>query len=132
MQTALFEPIEVSTVRRELQELGEQKDIRYFSGAPRSILNGPGATGMGFWSINHMSGVRSGARTAMPGMRIAIPWSAWQTPRRLTASAHCRRMTCQHGLPSSGASWSSGKGRPCCVARLLVEIPFAHSRGNAL
>lgn len=60
MQTALFEPVEVGTVRKELQELGEQKDIRYFSAAPRSILNGPSATGMGFWSINPYVGCAFG------------------------------------------------------------------------
>lgn len=60
MQTALFEPVEVATARKELQELGEQKDIRYFSAAPRSILNGPGATGMGFWSINPYVGCAFG------------------------------------------------------------------------
>jgi DNA repair photolyase len=37
---------------RRLPLLGEQKDIRYFGATPRSVLNGPAATGMDFWSIN--------------------------------------------------------------------------------
>jgi DNA repair photolyase len=37
---------------RRLPLLGEQKDIRYFGATPRSVLNGPSATGMDFWSIN--------------------------------------------------------------------------------
>jgi DNA repair photolyase len=39
-----------------LARLGEQKDIRYYASAPRSILNSPTATGMGFWSINPFVG----------------------------------------------------------------------------
>jgi DNA repair photolyase len=40
--------------------LGEQKDIRYYAGAPRAILNGPATTGMGFWSINPYVGCAFG------------------------------------------------------------------------
>ena len=60
MQTALFEPTKGDTVRSELPQLGEQKDIRYFSAVARSILNGPTATGMGFWSINPYVGCAFG------------------------------------------------------------------------
>lgn len=60
MQTALFEPREETTVRSSLPQLGEQKDIRYFAAASRSILNGPTATGMGFWSINPYVGCAFG------------------------------------------------------------------------
>lgn len=44
----------------ELSLLGEQKDIRYYAGHPRSILNGPASTGMGFWSINPYVGCAFG------------------------------------------------------------------------
>ena len=40
--------------------LGEQKDIRYYAAKPRSILNRPAATGMGFWSINPYVGCAFG------------------------------------------------------------------------
>jgi hypothetical protein len=40
--------------------LGEQKDIRYYASHPRSILNGPATTGMGFWSINPYVGCAFG------------------------------------------------------------------------
>ncbi|MEO6527998.1 MAG: radical SAM protein [Gemmatimonadaceae bacterium] len=40
--------------------LGEQKDIRYFGTDPRSVLNGPATTGMGFWSINPYVGCAFG------------------------------------------------------------------------
>src|SRR4051812_50032927 len=43
-----------------LELLGEQKDIRYYAGHPRSILNGPATTGMGFWSINPYVGCAFG------------------------------------------------------------------------
>ncbi|CAN5915736.1 hypothetical protein BH11GEM1_BH11GEM1_01000 [soil metagenome] len=60
MQTALFEPVGEPTGRRSLPQLGEQKDIRYFQAASRSILNGPTATGMGYWSINPYVGCAFG------------------------------------------------------------------------
>lgn len=59
MQTALFQPAG-PIVPSVLPQLGEQKDIRYFSAASRSILNGPAATGMGFWSINPYVGCAFG------------------------------------------------------------------------
>lgn len=40
--------------------VGEQKDIRYFGTDPRSLLNSPAATGMGFWSINPYVGCAFG------------------------------------------------------------------------
>jgi DNA repair photolyase len=40
--------------------LGEQKDISYFGTDPRSVLNGPATTGMGFWSINPYVGCAFG------------------------------------------------------------------------
>ncbi|MDB4881567.1 MAG: Radical domain protein [Gemmatimonadetes bacterium] len=40
--------------------IGEQKDIRYFGTDPRSVLNGPATTGMGFWSINPYVGCAFG------------------------------------------------------------------------
>jgi len=40
--------------------LGEQKDIRYYAAASRSVLNGPSATGMDFWSINPYVGCAFG------------------------------------------------------------------------
>ena len=42
--------------------VGEQKDIRYFAATSRSILNGPVATGMGFWSINPYVGCAFGCQ----------------------------------------------------------------------
>lgn len=40
--------------------IGEQSDIRYFGTDPRSVLNGPATTGMGFWSINPYVGCAFG------------------------------------------------------------------------
>lgn len=40
--------------------IGEQKDISYFGTNPRSVLNGPATTGMGFWSINPYVGCAFG------------------------------------------------------------------------
>lgn len=45
---------------RTLPVLDEQKDIRYFAATARSVLNGPKATGMGFWSINPYVGCAFG------------------------------------------------------------------------
>jgi DNA repair photolyase len=49
-----------SGTRGGLALLGEQKDIRYYASHPRSILNGPATTGMGFWSINPYVGCAFG------------------------------------------------------------------------
>jgi DNA repair photolyase len=57
-QTALFDDVDRGP--RSLPLLGEQKDIRYFATAPRSVINGPAATGMGFWSINPYVGCAFG------------------------------------------------------------------------
>lgn len=40
--------------------LGEQTDIRYYAASPRSLMNNPKATGMGFWSINPYIGCAIG------------------------------------------------------------------------
>jgi len=40
--------------------IGEQKDISYFGTDPRSVLNSPATTGMGFWSINPYVGCAFG------------------------------------------------------------------------
>jgi DNA repair photolyase len=45
---------------RQLPVIGEQKDIRYYSSPAKSVLNGPEATGMGFWSINPYIGCAFG------------------------------------------------------------------------
>lgn len=57
-QPGLFE--QTDATRRALPVLGEQKDIRYLGAPARSILNGPAATGMGFWSINPYVGCAFG------------------------------------------------------------------------
>jgi DNA repair photolyase len=46
--------------RRVVPLVGEQKDIRYYAATPRSVLNSPKATGMGFWSINPYVGCAFG------------------------------------------------------------------------
>ena len=43
-----------------LPTLGEQKDIRYHAARTRGVLNGPEATGMGYWSINPYVGCSFG------------------------------------------------------------------------
>jgi DNA repair photolyase len=45
---------------RRLPLLDVQKDIRYYAAVPRSVLNGPAATGMDFWSINPYVGCAFG------------------------------------------------------------------------
>lgn len=57
LQTALFDD---PPGRRLLPVLGEQKDIRYFATTPSSVINGPAATGMSFWSINPYVGCAFG------------------------------------------------------------------------
>lgn len=56
-QTGLFvEP----RAARALPTLDVQADVRYHAAAARSVLNGPSATGMGFWSINPFVGCAFG------------------------------------------------------------------------
>jgi DNA repair photolyase len=55
----LFDPHALSG-QRTLLQVGEQKDIRYFAARSRSVLNGPKATGMGFWSLNPYVGCAFG------------------------------------------------------------------------
>jgi len=43
-----------------LPTIGEQKDIRYHASRARGLLNGPAATGMGYWSINPYVGCSFG------------------------------------------------------------------------
>ena len=57
-QPALFD--DAPRAPRSLPLLGEQKDIRYFEVSPGTVLNGPAATGMGFWSINPYVGCAFG------------------------------------------------------------------------
>src|SRR5688500_11582408 len=45
---------------RALPTLDVQADVRYHAAAARSVLNGPAATGMGFWSINPYVGCAFG------------------------------------------------------------------------
>ena len=40
--------------------VGEQNDIRYYAASPRRLMNGPKATGMGYWSINPYVGCALG------------------------------------------------------------------------
>jgi len=56
VQFALFEQSD----SRQLPLLDVQKDIRYYAAASRSVLNGPAATGMDFWSINPYVGCAFG------------------------------------------------------------------------
>ncbi|MEP6733549.1 MAG: radical SAM protein [bacterium] len=59
-QTALFPEPERTGNARVLPVVSEQKDIRYFAATPRSVMNNPKATGMGFWSINPYVGCAFG------------------------------------------------------------------------
>jgi DNA repair photolyase len=77
LQTALFEDL---PARQPLPVLGDQKDIRYFATTPASVINGPAATGMDFWSINPFVGCAFGcaycyARYAhrYAAERLAVP-----------------------------------------------------------
>ena len=45
---------------RLLPIIGQQKDIRYYSSFAKNVLNGPGTTGMGFWSVNPYVGCAFG------------------------------------------------------------------------
>ncbi len=56
-QQVLF-PGHVSS--RSLPTIGEQKDITYHGTRAKSVLNGPEATGMGYWSINPYVGCAFG------------------------------------------------------------------------
>ena len=59
-QPALFEADDAARSRRGVPLVGEQNDIRYYAASPRSIMNGPKATGMGYWSINPYVGCALG------------------------------------------------------------------------
>jgi DNA repair photolyase len=59
-QPTLFARADVVRSRRTVPLVGEQNDIRYYAASPRSIMNGPKATGMGFWSINPYIGCALG------------------------------------------------------------------------
>lgn len=58
-QLSLFPP-EVERALAQIPSTGEQGDIRYFSTYAKSVLNGPGATGMHFWSVNPYVGCAFG------------------------------------------------------------------------
>jgi DNA repair photolyase len=58
LQMGIF--ADTTAPRQPLPVLGEQKDIRYFGTTPKSVLNGPAATGMGWWSINPYVGCAFG------------------------------------------------------------------------
>ncbi len=79
MQTLLFDR---GPIARALPTIGEQKDIQYFATASRSILNSPGATGMGFWSINPYVGCAFGC--AYCYARYAHRYSAERMERAAT------------------------------------------------
>ena len=59
-QVALFESNDIPGRRSAVPLVGEQNDIRYYAATPRSIMNSPKATGMGFWSINPYIGCALG------------------------------------------------------------------------
>ncbi len=59
LQATLF-GTEYDRASRILAVIGEQKDIRYYASPARTVLNGPGSTGMGFWSINPYIGCAFG------------------------------------------------------------------------
>lgn len=81
-QPALFETGGESLSHRPTVPLvGEQNDIRYYAASSRSIMNGPKATGMGFWSINPYVGCALGC--AYCYARYAHRYSA----ERLAAAA---------------------------------------------
>ena len=70
-QTGLFaEP----PAGRALPTLDVQADVRYHAAAARSVLNGPAATGMGFWSVNPYVGCAFGC--AYCYARDAHRWTA--------------------------------------------------------
>ncbi len=58
-QAALFEQM-FSRRSRVLPTVGEQGDITYYGTTARTVLNGPAATGMGYWSINPYVGCAFG------------------------------------------------------------------------
>ncbi len=58
-EPALFPPT-IQQSLRQLPVIGEQRDITYYALHARSVLNGPGTTGMGFWSINPYTGCAFG------------------------------------------------------------------------
>lgn len=59
-QAMLFQDQAGQPTRRTVPLVGEQKDIHYYAATPRSVLNSPKATGMGFWSINPYVGCAFG------------------------------------------------------------------------
>jgi DNA repair photolyase len=58
-QPALF-PESVERSLRLLPVIGEQHDITYYGTRARTVLNGPGTTGMSYWSINPYVGCAFG------------------------------------------------------------------------
>lgn len=91
-QTSFFRDAEPQG--RPLSLIGEQKDIRYFAATPRSVLNAPAATGMGFWSLNPYVGCAFGC--AYCYARYAHRYTA----ERLNAAAPPSEASFVEGLPS--------------------------------
>ncbi|MGI8509630.1 MAG: hypothetical protein ACR2MQ_09920, partial [Gemmatimonadaceae bacterium] len=58
-QLPLFPP-EIERLMGQIPEVGEQGDIQYFATRARTVLNGPGTTGMSFWSVNPYVGCAFG------------------------------------------------------------------------
>src|SRR3954469_22205788 len=69
---------------RALPVIGEQKDIRYLARPSTSVINGPAATGMGFWSINPYVGCAFGC--AYCYARYAHRYAVERSP--ITDGAH--------------------------------------------
>ncbi len=59
LQLPLF-PADVERALARIPLAGEQGDIRYFATRAKTVLNGPGATGMNFWSVNPYIGCAFG------------------------------------------------------------------------
>jgi DNA repair photolyase len=59
-QQSLFGNGNATRERRTVPLVGEQNDIRYYAANSRGLMNGPKATGMGFWSINPYVGCALG------------------------------------------------------------------------
>ena len=85
--------------------LGEQKDIRYFGTDPRSLLNSPAATGMGFWSINPYVGCAFGCAYCYARYAHRYVAERLSDARRRGGRRRARSSaTCRPGSRSSGAS----------------------------
>src|SRR3954467_11765306 len=93
LQTSFFEV--ASPSGRSLPVLGKQKDIRYFAKSAGSVINGPAATGMGFWSINPYVGCAFGC--AYCYARYAHRYAVGRPP--ITEGAHAGDGPAGEALP---------------------------------